>query len=107
MPGAKADNWNLPEIFFNTSIEFSDFDDFEKRVIQATHSDHRLSADIYRQVQKRFADKMTENGGRFTIPIRVDLLRNPALDVVNAQARSRALKNLGWLHEMESNTLPI
>ena len=68
------------EIFFNTSIEFSDFDDFEKRVIQATHSDHRLSADMYRQVQKRFTGKMTENGGRFTIPIRVDLLRKPAPD---------------------------
>jgi len=35
---------------------------------------------VYREVQKRFAGRMTENGGRFTIPIRVDLLRKPALD---------------------------
>jgi hypothetical protein len=35
---------------------------------------------MYRQVQERFAGKMTGNGGRFTIPIRVDLLRKPALD---------------------------
>lgn len=65
------------EIFFNTSTQFSDFNDFDKRVMQVTHSNHQLSDDMYRQVQERFAGKMSENGGQFTIPMRVDLLRKP------------------------------
>ncbi len=67
----------VKEIFFNASIEFSDFADFEKRVLQVTHTEHQLSAELYQQVQHRFAARISDNGGRFTVPIRVDLLRKP------------------------------
>jgi ubiquinone/menaquinone biosynthesis C-methylase UbiE len=67
----------VKEVFFNSSIEFSDFADFEKRVLQVTHSNHQLSEELYQQVRKQFSEKMAGNGGRFTLPIRVDLLRKP------------------------------
>jgi ubiquinone/menaquinone biosynthesis C-methylase UbiE len=72
------------ELFFNSSIEFSDFADFEKRVLQVTHTNHQLSEELYQQVRTQFSEKMAANGGRFTIPIRVDLLRKPVAERATA-----------------------
>lgn len=67
------------EIFFNSSLEFSDFCDFETRVIQSTHSSHLLSDALYKEVQQQFSNCVAENSGQFTVPIRVDLLRKPSV----------------------------
>lgn len=68
----------VKELFFNASMEFDDFADFEKRVLQVTHTSHELSDELYHQVKQQFVEKTAVNDGHFTIPIRVDLLRKPA-----------------------------
>lgn len=67
----------VKELFFNSSVEFADFAEFEQRVLQVTHTEHQLSETLYRQVQESFTEKVAFNGGQFTVPIRIDLLRKP------------------------------
>jgi len=62
------------EVFFLSPMRFSDFSEFEEKVIGATHSNHQLSDDVYRQVKKAFAAKMTDDGAHFLQPMRVDVL---------------------------------
>ncbi|MCU7940808.1 MAG: class I SAM-dependent methyltransferase [gamma proteobacterium symbiont of Bathyaustriella thionipta] len=64
------------ELFFNTPVTFDDFDEFEKRVIGATHSEHQLSDELYDNVKNKFNQCCKNNSGEFLIPIRVDILRN-------------------------------
>ncbi|EAU53933.1 class I SAM-dependent methyltransferase [Mariprofundus ferrooxydans] len=63
------------QCFFNSPMHFSDFADFEKKVLKVTHTDHRLSDELHAQVKQRFALHMGENGADFQMPIRIDLLR--------------------------------
>ena len=67
----------VDEVFFNVPAELADFDTFEERVIGATHTDHRLSDDLYQSVKAAFFAAVAQNGGQFKIPVRVDLLRKP------------------------------
>ncbi len=62
----------LKETFFNSPLVFEDFADFENRVIQATHTKHNLADSTYQKVQELFAN---QPNGKFTVPIRVDLLQ--------------------------------
>jgi len=64
----------VDEVFFLAPMHFSDFSIFEQKVIGVTHSNHQLSDDVYRQVQKAFAAKMTDDGAHFLQPMRVDVL---------------------------------
>jgi ubiquinone/menaquinone biosynthesis C-methylase UbiE len=64
--------------FFNTAMAFDDFGQFDQRIIQVTHTQHRLSPELYEQVKARFEAHMTPQGAQFEMPIRVDLLRRPA-----------------------------
>jgi len=64
----------LDEVFFLAPMHFTDFPEFERKVIGATHSNHQLSADVYRQVEQAFAAKMTDDGAHFLQPMRVDVL---------------------------------
>lgn len=61
--------------FFNTRNDFADFAEFERRVIGATHSDHRLTPELHEQVRRMFERFVGPDGARFVMPIRVDLLR--------------------------------
>lgn len=65
------------ERFFNAPRKFEDFEAFEQRIIGATHADHRLDADTYARVKRRFERHMGDDGARFLNPVRVDLLRKP------------------------------
>lgn len=62
------------QLFFNVRNHFSDFDEFDRRMIQVTHTDHRLSAETYARVRDRFESFMTPAGATFYTPQRVDLL---------------------------------
>jgi len=62
------------ELFFNTSTVFEDFTDFETKVIKATHTQHRLDDTTYTQVKTQFSRNQRDEGARFTLPMRVDLL---------------------------------
>ncbi|MCL2523909.1 MAG: class I SAM-dependent methyltransferase [Betaproteobacteria bacterium] len=66
------------QLFFLTRSHFDDFTQFEARMIQVTHSDHRLSPELYERVRQRFADFQTPAGVTFYPPQRVDLLKKPA-----------------------------
>lgn len=64
--------------FFNTRNDFTDFAEFDQRLLQATHTEHNLSPQLYETVRQRFNAHMTGDGAHFVMPIRVDLLRRPA-----------------------------
>jgi ubiquinone/menaquinone biosynthesis C-methylase UbiE len=61
--------------FFNTRSHFESFDQFDQRMIQVTHTNHRLAPDLYRQVREKFESYLTPEGATFLNPQRVDLLR--------------------------------
>ena len=65
------------EVLFNVPLPFEDFEQFDRLVINVTHSDRRLSPDLYQKVKDEFALKMQPDGAKFLLPIRVDLLRKP------------------------------
>jgi ubiquinone/menaquinone biosynthesis C-methylase UbiE len=62
------------QMFFNVRNQFKDFDDFDSRMIQVTHSDHQLSDETYAEVRNKFDSFLTLEGARFLTPQRVDLL---------------------------------
>ena len=62
------------ETFFNAPMHFDDFADFDQKVLGVTHTDHRLSPELYEQVKTRFESHVTADGANFQMPIRVDLL---------------------------------
>ncbi|WP_371325387.1 class I SAM-dependent methyltransferase [Dechloromonas sp. ZY10] len=66
------------QLFFNTRSHFADFAQFDQRMIQVTHSDHRLSPELYAQVKARFEQHLGPEGATFFNPQRVDLLSKPA-----------------------------
>lgn len=63
------------QLFFRTRSFFENFDDFDRRMIQVTHTDHQLSPTIYEAVKTRFNAHCTAEGAQFYPPQRVDLLR--------------------------------
>ena len=65
----------LTEQFFNLPMLFSNFDDFNDRVIRVTHTDHALSPNQYLEVKDKFNTYLNESGAAFSMPVRVDLLR--------------------------------
>ena len=65
------------QLFFNTRSFFESFAQFDQRMIQVTHTAHRLAPDLYQRVQERFASYLTPEGATFLNPQRVDLLRKP------------------------------
>lgn len=65
------------ELFFNTRSFFENFAQFDQRMIQVTHSNHRLSPALYQQVREKFESYLTPEGATFLNPQRVELLRKP------------------------------
>lgn len=61
--------------FFSTPGHFDSFEQFEERMLKVTHTQHRLSAELYETVKARFMAHMTPSGADFRNPLRVDLLR--------------------------------
>jgi ubiquinone/menaquinone biosynthesis C-methylase UbiE len=62
------------QLFFNTRSVFTDFAEFDARMIRVTHSDHKLPPALYAAVRERFDSFMTPTGETFINPQRVDLL---------------------------------
>lgn len=70
----------VEELFFYSPMVFENFEDFEKRTIGATHTDHVLDDELYALVKQRFMAHMGDDGVRFEMPIRVDLLEKLAAE---------------------------
>lgn len=66
------------QLFFNTRSFFESFAQFDQRMIQVTHTQHRLAPTLYRQVQEKFESFLSAEGATFLNPQRVDLLQKPA-----------------------------
>jgi len=65
------------EIFFNSPGHFRDFSEFEARMLNVTHTEHRIDDALYQQIRTTFERHMTADGADFLKPSRVDLLRKP------------------------------
>lgn len=65
------------QIFYNTDTRFADFYEFEQRILKVTHTNHRLSDELYQTVKQKFEAHSSAEGVRFDNPIRVDVLRKP------------------------------
>jgi len=63
------------QLFFNTRSFFENFDQFDRRMIQVTHTSHQLAPELYRRVKEKFESYLTPEGATFLNPQRVDLLR--------------------------------
>ena len=65
----------VSETFFLSPVRYKSFAEFEQKVIQVTHTEHRLSPELYAQVQSTFEAHLGPDGANFLAPFRVDLLR--------------------------------
>jgi ubiquinone/menaquinone biosynthesis C-methylase UbiE len=54
---------------------YASFDEFDERIIRATHTEHRLSEAQLAAVRERFGRNLTPEGAVFAQPMRVDVLR--------------------------------
>ncbi|MGB0722128.1 MAG: class I SAM-dependent methyltransferase [Gammaproteobacteria bacterium] len=63
------------QLFFKVERQFSDFAQFEERMIGVTHTELRLTPDTLARVRARFESFADGDGARFEAPMRVDLLR--------------------------------
>lgn len=65
----------VAEEFHTTVRRYANFEEFERRMIGVTHTEHRLTAAQMSAVRERFARSMTDDGATFRQPMRVDVLR--------------------------------
>jgi ubiquinone/menaquinone biosynthesis C-methylase UbiE len=63
--------------FFHMPRAFNSFDEFEQRMINVTHTDHRLTPELLAAVEARYDDFAIDGRVCLTAPMRVDLLRRP------------------------------
>ena len=67
------------EIHFLSTTRFEGFEEFEHRILGATHSEFQIDDDLYTQIKQRFMPFIGADGvAEFLSPLRVDLLRKPA-----------------------------
>ncbi len=67
----------VDEIFFFNEVRMTSFDQFAQRVIDVTHTQHQLSAELMDEVRCKFSSFEGDDGFVFLTPNRVDLLRKP------------------------------
>ena len=65
----------VEELFFNTPRHFENFAEFEKKIINATHSHHHLDEQLHLKVRQQFEQHLGADGALFSSPVRVDLLQ--------------------------------
>jgi SAM-dependent methyltransferase len=66
------------EVHFLSPGRFEGFEEFESRVLGATHSEFDVDESLYRQIRARFEPHVGPDGvAAFLNPMRIDLLRRP------------------------------
>lgn len=66
------------EIFFDSISRFQGFEEFEDRILGATHTEFAIDASLYNRIRDRFMEHMGPEGvAEFRNPNRADLLRKP------------------------------
>ena len=67
------------EIHFLSTTRFEGFEEFEHRILGATHSDFQIDDELCTVIRQRFMPFVGDDGiAEFLSPLRVDLLRKPA-----------------------------
>jgi len=72
---AAEDLFLVQELYFNTEMVFESFEEFERKVINVTHTNHHLSPELHKRVKENFLLYMGDDGARFLMPNRVNLLQ--------------------------------
>jgi ubiquinone/menaquinone biosynthesis C-methylase UbiE len=67
----------VSQTFFRAQVRYRDFAEFEQKVINVTHSEHRLSPALLDEVRAKFEAHMGDRGAEFLAPFRVDQLQKP------------------------------
>ncbi len=67
----------VEQIFCHTESRFADFNEFDERIIQVTHTNHQLDDALYQTVKARFNAHVGASGAAFENPARFDVLRKP------------------------------
>lgn len=65
------------QIFFDSPGHYRDFEHFEQRMLNVTHSDHQIDQALHETIKQAFMQHMTADGAHFLKPSRVDILRRP------------------------------
>ena len=64
------------EVHFDSTTRFEGFEEFEHRILGATHSSFDIDEALYAEVRERFMPHLDNDGvAEFLSPLRVDLLR--------------------------------
>jgi hypothetical protein len=71
----------VAERVFRAPIRFNSCVHFEERLLGVTHTQHRLTESRLNAVRERFMRHVTPQGAASLQPMRVDLLRKPALQI--------------------------
>ena len=69
---------SVAERFFEMPVSFTDFADFEQRMMRPTFADHRIDDAKLAEVRAVFAPHMKADGAHFTRPMHVRVLRRRA-----------------------------
>lgn len=66
------------EVHFHSTTRFEGFEEFERRIIGATHSQFDIDDELHEMVKQRFLPHIDSDGiAEFLTPLRADLLRKP------------------------------
>lgn len=66
------------EIHIFTTTRFDGFEEFERRILGATHSSFDIDEALFEEVRRRFMPHVGRDGiAEFLQPLRIDLLRRP------------------------------
>lgn len=65
------------EVVFKAPLHFSDYEDFHRRIVQVTHSDHHLPAELTRELREHFERHVGADGAHFVREMRVNFLSRP------------------------------
>jgi ubiquinone/menaquinone biosynthesis C-methylase UbiE len=67
----------LEQLFFNAPGDYRNFAEFADRMLNVTHTRHRIDAQLYERIREAFEVHMSGDGAHFMKPSRVDLLKRP------------------------------
>ncbi len=68
----------VEELFFESPASYESWEEFEERILGATHGEYRVDETLYARIKGAFMAHMRPGGAQFFNPTRVDLLRRPA-----------------------------
>ncbi|MBF0264520.1 MAG: class I SAM-dependent methyltransferase [Gammaproteobacteria bacterium] len=63
------------EMFFYSPVVFESFEEFENRILGATHTNFNIDDELFHKVKRTFLSYTKDNNGKFLAPNRVDILK--------------------------------